>query len=151
MGDYFCSDMFVLFLPDVKANHFYSANFSIFSTDERAIHSCSAIFHIFYTDVRAIHFRSTIFTNIYLKTHANLTPPFIFTHLSRLPLKKREPAKCCFPLYAPGGANESSNLFSRLTNLLYSLTKASWTVPTGPLRCFAMMISMIFLSSDSLS
>jgi hypothetical protein len=40
---------------------------------------------------------------------------------------------------------------SRFTNLLYSFTKASETVPVGPLRCLAMMISMMFLFSDSLS
>lgn len=118
----------------------------VFPFDVRAIHFCPVIFIIPPKPLPLHHFHQYLSQNM-----CNLTAPFIFTHLPRLPLKKREPAKCCFPLYAPGGANESSNLFSRLTNLLYSLTKASWTVPTGPLRCLAMMISMMFLSSDSLS
>jgi hypothetical protein len=57
----------------------------------------------------------------------------------------------CPPFYAPGGTPESSNRRSKLTNLLYSFTNASETFPTGPLRCLAMIISMMFLFSASWS
>jgi hypothetical protein len=73
-----------------------------------------------------------------------------FSHATNtLPTKKRLTNVIWLALiYAPGG---SLYRVSRLTNLLYSFTKASETVPVGPLRCFAMMISIIFLFSDSLS
>ncbi len=44
-----------------------------------------------------------------------------------------------------------SNLRSKFTNLLYSFTNASSTVPTGPFRCFAIIISIISFFSVSLS
>lgn len=94
------------------------------------------------------HIVTISFLHHFIKTlsKSHLLSERYFFHLSN-----EKTPRAALGAYAPGGTPASSKRRSRLTNLLYSFTNARDTVPTGPLRCLAIIISIIFLFSVSLS